>query len=353
VNGSAKTRWWVAIVGIVGSLSLVACSDAGSEAPVPDEAQPNEPTGGQAAALDGRIVFMRGDAAEEAGNAYTVAPDGSDERRLAPDLPNSEFPSWSPDATEIHVFCCSDGMIAHFVDPDSGEVVRALPPPDRPVELYCGGAWSPDGERLACEGYGVDDPARNGIYSVRASDGGGLRRITSNPQGTDIPGDYSPDGERLVFVRWVDDEPVGFFVTELDGSQPVRISPPDLVPDDAGFAGSWSPDGDRILFVARESSDHHKAIWVVDADGSSPRPLRIDEACGGPWSDTEAVGCYSPGWSPDGSRIVFTRSTPDASVAIGYLENIYIVNADGTGLVQVTDGGYDDNADWGTPAQGS
>jgi hypothetical protein len=37
----------------------------------------------------------------------------------------------------------------------------------------------------------------------------------------------------------------------------------------------------------------------------------------------------------------------------GATENIYIVNADGTGLFQVTDGGYDENADWGVPPDGS
>ena len=42
--------------------------------------------------------------------------------------------------------------------------------------------------------------------------------------------------------------------------------------------------------------------------------------------------------------IVFTRSSAD-----GGTENIYIVNADGTGLRQVTNGGTDDNPDWGTP----
>lgn len=105
--------------------------------------------------------------------------------------------------------------------------------------------------------------------------------------------------------------------------------------------------------MARETQDHHKAIWVVNADGSSPHPLRIDEACGGPLSDTEAVGCYSPAWSPDGSQIAFTQSSPGGSEGIGYIENIYIVNADGTGVLQVTDGGYDDNPDWGTPPGGS
>ena len=52
-------------------------------------------------------------------------------------------------------------------------------------------------------------------------------------------------------------------------------------------------------------------------------------------------GCYSPSWSPDGEQIVFTRSDPST-------ESIYIVNTDGSGLVQVTDG-EDDTPIWGTP----
>ena len=59
-------------------------------------------------------------------------------------------------------------------------------PPDPTLETHCGFAWSPDGKRLPCETYGVDDPNRNGIYSIRVSDGGGLTRITSNPDGGDI-----------------------------------------------------------------------------------------------------------------------------------------------------------------------
>lgn len=291
----------------------------------------------------GRIAFMRGDASQEAGVTYTVDPDGSDERRLAL-KGNSEFPTWSPDGTEMHVFCCGDGMVAHFVDPDTGEVTRALPPPDPSLEIYCGGSWSPDGKRISCEGFGVEDQSLNGIYTIRVSDGGGLRRITSNADGFDAPGDFAPGGERLVFTRFVDDEPVGVFVTELDGSGVVQVSPPDLLLDDTGFAGSWSPDGSQILFVGLAADDQHKEIWIVGADGSSPHRLEMTPACGGSFSDASSAGCYSPEWSPDGSMIVFTRSSWD-----GKTENIYIVNADGTGLRQVTNGGADDNADWGTP----
>ncbi len=97
--------------------------------------------------------------------------------------------------------------------------------------------------------------------------------------------------------------------------------------------------------MARESEDHHKAIWVVDmgADGGAPHRLPIAPGCGGPLGEADAYGCYSPDWSPDGDRIVFTRSEPDGSN-----ESIWIVNADGSGLVQVTDG-TDDNPVWGTP----
>jgi Tol biopolymer transport system component len=337
-------RWLVVLVTVTSAtLGLVACGgDDGAAtggANTGSAATPEIDAG----ELPGRIAFMRGDASEEASITYTVAPDGSDERRLVPEG-NSERPTWSPDGTEIHVFCCLDGMVAHFVDPDTGQVARALPPPDPSLELFCGGSWSPDGKWISCEGFGVENPSLNGVYAIRTSDGGGLRRITSNPGGEDIPGDFSPDGERLVFVRWIDDEPVGVFVTELDGSELVQISPPDLVIDDAGFSGSWSPDGSQILIVGRASEGAHKEIWLVGPDGSSPHRFEMAPACGGSFSDESSAGCYSPEWSPDGSLIVFTRSSWD-----GATENIYIVKADGTGLLQVTDGGFDDNPDWGTP----
>jgi Tol biopolymer transport system component len=303
-------------------------------------------TTGAASKPEGRIVFNRGEGGTENIVTYTINPDGSDEQQLFLDGA-SENPRWSPDGTEVHISCCGDGMVAHFIDPVTGDL-RSLEPPDPAVELFCGGAWSPDGERVACEGYGVRDPSRNGLHWVRSSDGSGLEQITSNPVGEDIPGDFSPDGERLVFVRRAENGRVGIFVTNVDGSGLRRISGRDQLVDDI-FGGSWSPDGNQILFVARETEDHHKAIWVVNADGSSPHPLRIDGTCGGPLSDPGSFGCYSPSWSPDGTKIVFVRSTPDPSAPAGFHENVSTVSADGTDLIQVTDGGFDDNPDWGTP----
>ena len=55
----------------------------------------------------------------------------------------------------------------------------------------------------------MDDPSRNGIYTIRVSDGGGLTRITADPGGDDIPGDFSPEGDQLVFFGSTEGGKVG------------------------------------------------------------------------------------------------------------------------------------------------
>ena len=157
-----------------------------------DTSSNSEPTSTKStsasSAPSNRIVFNRGDVGSGQSLVYTMNPDGSDTTSL---FPRTAYgPHWAPDRSEISIFCCDDGMSAHFVNLKTG-ALRTLNMPDPGLETFCGSAWSPDGKRLACESYGVDDPRRNGIYSIRVTDGGGLTRITSNPGGGDIAGDFS------------------------------------------------------------------------------------------------------------------------------------------------------------------
>jgi Tol biopolymer transport system component len=327
------------VLGCGGSQPIA--SIAGEATPTP--ASPRPPSIAPASdepAVIGAIAFTRG-ASEAAGTVtLTVNPDGSGEAHLYLDG-RSEFPRWSPDGSEIQINCCDDGLAAHLLDPATGEL-RTLPQPDARLEMFCGNPWFPDGSRIGCEAFGVDDPKLNGIYSIRASDGGGLRRITSASNGDVIAADFSPDGAQLLFLRQKDDASSVLFATDLDGSHVRRISPPDLYVD----GGAWSPDGQTIVFEVSGSDERFGELWLVNADGTSPHELAITPECGGPVTNPSGAGCFDPGWSPDGSQIVFARVSSDGS-------NIYIVNADGTGLVQVTSGGRDHQPDWGMPAGSS
>jgi Tol biopolymer transport system component len=290
---------------------------------------------------NGRIAFAHFDRATGGELVYTANPDGSHARLLYSGP--GEGPHWSPDGTRVSVNrACVDGQencAATIVEVGSGDF-RQFKWPDLTLETNCG-VWTADGRRLACESFGIDDSSRNGVYTIRASDGRGLTRITSIPGGDDNPGDFSPDGRRLVFTRSVDDETVGLFVIRVDGTGLHRITPPGFLKEGESGA-SWSPTGNRILFANRTSADNRLAVWVVRADGSDLHKLPIDPACGGLFTDPTSISCFQPSWAPDGAKIIFTRIS-----ANGTQENVYTVNTDGSGLQRVTNTGAD-QADWGS-----
>lgn len=329
-------RWLVIMAALAtAALGTTAC-DKGDGGRTANAATPTEAPA--APNLDGRIVFDRLEGSSEDTFTYTVNPDGTDVQPLFTEAP-SESARWSPDGTQIQINCCDDGMAAHLIDPETGRI-RRLALPDPRIETFCGNAWSPDGTWLACEGHGYDDPGLNGIYLLRISDRK-LVRVTTNPDGSDIPGDFSPDGSRLVFARVDAEGNEALFLTNVDGSGLREIKGSSRLVELSG--GRWSPDGTRILFAARRSEDHHKGVWVVDPDSGSLDLFPIARPCGGLWSNPKAVGCASPAWSPDGTQVVFTLGSSD-----GEREDLFIVNADGTGVTRLTHGGGD-HPDWGVP----
>ena len=168
----------------------------------------------------GRLVYRR--FVDDRGSVFTIDPDGTDMKPLV--LPASVFPRWSPDGDHISVAQDStDHPEGHLsvgmADPEGHDYVQ-FNDPDATLEL-ASAAWSPDGSRLAVEGWDGNDPTRSGIYTVRASDGGDLIRVTDCPKDChDIPGDYSPDGRQIVFTRQKlsDEADVTLMVVNVDGS---------------------------------------------------------------------------------------------------------------------------------------
>jgi TolB protein len=106
-----------------------------------------------------------------------------------------------------------------------------------------------------------------------------------------------------------------------DGSDVRQLT--DMTPD--GYAAVdpyWSPDGSRIVFARQHFGRNFTAqLWIMDADGGDQHRLLPDPF----FRD------FTPSYSPDGTQIVFTRCRPDFEACA-----VSRINADGTGLVNLT-----------------
>ena len=104
---------------------------------------------------------------------------------------------------------------------------------------------------------------------VVAAEGGGIRRLTSNP-GSESNLDISPDGDWMVYQFEAGrGSETDLFVVELDGSGNLRGIPINLTDEwdyDPG-AGRWSADGRFVRFEARIGGDIH-LMQVPRAGGS-------------------------------------------------------------------------------------
>jgi Tol biopolymer transport system component len=286
------------------------------------------------AALEGHILFTKtypGDVQA----VFTANADGQHERRLTDPGQVCCGLRLSPDHTRILVMPGSGA--GPQPNPVTGGTISLNGSDFKPLVLtnptlnLVPGAWSPDGTRIAFEGWEDGNPAVTGIYTARVSDGGDLVRLTT-PGGLphDTPLDYSPDGKRLVFYRAVRAEPnfpidIGgsLWVVNVDGSDPRAIqtggSPP------APWA-RWSPDGARIVFATQRTAPRG-ALWTVQLDGLQVTKL---------FEDAEGRFAVAPTWSPDAHHILFALD-PRGQDAFDHPANgLYVIKSDGTGLTLVS-----------------
>ncbi|KAJ6024250.1 tat pathway signal sequence domain-containing protein [Penicillium herquei] len=141
---------------------------------------------------------------------------------------------------------------------------------------------------------------------------------------------FNPDGDELVvgFGAWFvtrSTDTGGIYRVAANGTSHTNLT---SLENNAGFP-SWSPNGTSIVY----------RLW--DIETGAPKGLQLLNFTTGETTRLTHGWDNTPGWSPDGERIVFTRNNnwTESYGARWYADrfDIYTIRPDGSELTQVTD----------------
>jgi Tol biopolymer transport system component len=207
----------------------------------------------------------------------------------------------------------------YSTNPDGSGETRLTDDPARDKEP----AWSPDGKKIAfvserdpsdpgCDGFEIQ--CNSEIYVMNA-DGSAETRVTQTITAQEFQPTWTPDG-RISFTRLSYCDAQGclrnIFTANPDGSGEIQFHGGGNTSDPA-----WSPDGTRIVYLRTTSSSG--GLFTANADGTG----------GLPFDDSGS----SPDWAPDGSLIVFAHASLQTGASIA------TKRPDGTDLTPLTQGG--------------
>lgn len=264
----------------------------------------------------------------------TLRPDGSEAKQVSLPGGSPRGPAWLRDGTHLF-FGDTYSRFGFLIDLTTGaqrERVRNEP-------LRSG--VSPDGAWVL-----FNDPDSGGI-SIANPDGSPLPNGSSFQVVSPDPSFYyeasptwAPDSIRFAYLSTNDGaggdlECPEVWVGGIDGRAAVQITRFDDEPDGAmGCPESvrWSPTGDTILMrMLGKPTFVAENLYRVEADGSGLAALTNGEPIFDPEASTYGVlgASYAADWSPDGAHIAFIMGD-----GTGY--RLYVMNADGSQVTEVT-----------------
>ena len=161
--------------------------------------------------------------------------------------------------------------------------------------------WSPDGKRFALVGNANGDASQD-IFILDAN-GEQPFNLTHSPQREDHPA-WSPDGAYLLYTKSFNDSEI--WISRPDGTDPRKVADGDMP--------AWSPDGRQILYIASRGQNGKTTVAIINTAGGDPV-----------WEKTLQASVRDFAWSPDGSKFVFSTA-----------DGLFSLDRNGTNLVQLT-----------------
>jgi Tol biopolymer transport system component len=173
-----------------------------------------------------------------------------------------------------------------------------------------GGAWAPDGLRLAylAAAPGAQADIRVAPIDVGPGDQSGLlpRVVVASHPADDWGVAWSPDGQELAFTsNRSGNEEIWAVDPRQEGAAPRQ-----LTDDGAGdWVPAYYPDGSRIAFVSDRTGEPE--IWSMARDGTDLRNLTNHPQ--------HFDGNWSLSWSPDGSTLAYGNASFQGPVSSGWV----------------------------------
>jgi S1-C subfamily serine protease len=264
--------------------------------------------------LPDRIVFLADKAyPDQYLDAYIMDSDGSNVHQLTYGAAIGDVTS-SPDGRRIAYV--ADGEEIYIINTE-GDWQTLLLTQTGLNEL----SWSPDGRTIVYDVWSEDGDSAN-IYTVDVATGE-TRSLTDNPYYNFSP-QYSPDGKKIAFVKSFPGANPGvlnieIFVMNADGSNEIRVTEDDYWYD---WDPNWTPDSQKIIYDSERNA--YYGLFTVNPDGTDLEHFLTPND----------KSLRFPDFSPDGSQVV----AADWSFSTDW--EIAVMNADGTGLVRITDNSW-------------
>jgi Tol biopolymer transport system component len=292
---------------------------------------------------NGRIAFSQGDVFPEGdvslhSQVFTVDPSGGEVSQLThvPKSKAAALPDWSPDGSRIAFHSNRSGDFGIWVMNADGSGQTRLTGRDGFGDFYP--SWSPDGRRIVyshcAEPFGMGIFFDCKIVAMNAA-GGGSEVLLGSGHWVNAHAQFSPDGQSIAFGSDRGGLQSAIWVMKADGSSPRRITKPRL----RAFWPDWAPGGDRIIFA-----DHccvkHSNIYTVRPDGSGLQ--RVTQIKG------LSFDAAFPGYSPDGTRVSFSFSK-GCPTQPPFCKRFYTMSSGGSDFQPMVTG-EDDTlvTDWGS-----